>query len=92
MSFKEFIFYTVVLGLLTQDRKVIKKSIIHCPDVLAVNRDIPYLKEFGESFYNCDYRTFFRAYIEICDQVKKDVYLKEHAQFYTREMRLVAYK
>lgn len=59
MTFKDFIFYTVVLALLTQDRKLIKKEIIHCPDVLAVNREIPYLKEFSESFYNCDYKTFF---------------------------------
>lgn len=92
MSFKDFIFYTVVLALLTQDRKLIKKEIIHCPDVLAVNREIPYLKEFSEAFYNCDYRTFFQAFIEICEQVKENKYLKDHAHYYTKEMRLVAYK
>mmetsp|Transcript_38167 Transcript_38167/g.58209 ORF Transcript_38167/g.58209 Transcript_38167/m.58209 type:complete len:144 (+) Transcript_38167:231-662(+) len=59
MEFKDFIFYAVVLGLLIQDRKTIKKEIIHCPDILAVNREIPFLKEFSESFYNCDYRLFF---------------------------------
>merc|ERR1711967_155837 len=59
MSMKDFVFYTVVLGLLTQDRKTIKKSIIHSPDILAMNREIPHLKEFSESFFNCDYRTFF---------------------------------
>lgn len=92
MSFKDFIFYTVVLALLTQDRKLIKKEIIHCPDVLAVNREIPFLKEFSESFYNCDYKTFFQAFIEICDQVKQNKYLKDHAHHFTKEMRLVAYK
>ena len=44
MSFREFVFYTVVLALLTQDRKTIKKEVVHCPDILAVNRDIPFLK------------------------------------------------
>lgn len=78
MSFKEFIFYAVILGLLTQDRKTIKKEIIHCPDVLAVNRDIPYLKTFSESFYNCDYKTFFQAFVEIVVQVNSDKYLKSH--------------
>jgi len=67
MSFKDFVFYTVVLALLTQDRKCIKKEIVHCPDILAVNRDIPFLKQFTESFYNCDYRTFFKAFIEISE-------------------------
>merc|ERR1712167_56231 len=47
IDFKDFIFYAVVLGLLTQDRKKIKKDIIHSPDVLAINRDIPHLKEFS---------------------------------------------
>merc|ERR1712070_86470 len=74
------------------DRKLIKKEIIHCPDILAINRDIPYLKQFGDSFYNCDYRTFFTAFIEICEMVKKDRFLKSHAAYYTKEMRLVAYK
>jgi 26S proteasome regulatory subunit N7 len=66
MSFRDFVFYAVVLGLLTQDRKTIKKEIIHAPDILAVNRDIPFLKEFSDSFYNCEYRTFFKSFIEIC--------------------------
>ena len=59
MTFKDFVFYAVVLALLTQDRKTIKKEIVHCPDILAVNRDIPHLKEFSESFYNCEYKAFF---------------------------------
>jgi len=92
LDFKNFVFYSVILGLLCQDRKMIKKEIIHSPDVLAVNRDIPHLKEFSESFYNCDYHTFFRAFIEITTQVSNDVYMKDHAQFFTKEMRLVAYK
>ena len=92
MDFKDFVFYATVLGLLTQDRKRIKKDIIHSPDILAVNRDIPHLKTFSESFYNCDYRTFFRSYIEICTQVSKDRFLGPHSQYYTKEMRLVSYK
>ncbi len=59
MGFKEFIFYSVILGLLTLSRKEIKKNIIHSPDVLSMNREIPFLKQFSESFYSCDYRSFF---------------------------------
>jgi len=92
MPFKEFIFYTVILSLMTEERKVLKKEIIHCPEILAVNREIPNLKQFSESFYNCDYKSFFQAFIEISEVVSKDFYLKDHAQYYTKEMRLVAYK
>jgi 26S proteasome regulatory subunit N7 len=67
MSFKDFVFYTVILSLLTQDRKTIKANIIHSPDILAVIREIPHLKQFSESFYNCEYRLFFQAFVEICD-------------------------
>lgn len=44
MDYTQFIFYAVVMGMVTQDRKVIKKSIIHSSDVLSVIRDIPSLK------------------------------------------------
>ena len=47
------------MGLLTQDRKTIKKEIIHSPDVLSCIRDIPNLKQFAESFYACEYKKFF---------------------------------
>jgi len=44
MPFQEFVFYAVVLAILTQDRKTLRKEIIHSPDILSVNRDIPHLK------------------------------------------------
>jgi len=56
LEYNDFIFYAVVMGLLVQDRRTIKKEIIHSPDVLAVIRDIPNLKQFAESLYSCDYR------------------------------------
>ena len=59
LEYQEFIFYAVVMGLLTQDRRTIKKEIIHSPDVLSVIRDIPHLRQFTESFYACEYKKFF---------------------------------
>jgi len=59
----------VVLGVLTQDRKTLRKEVIHSPDILSVNRDIPHLKEFSESFYNCDYKVFMKEFVEICAEV-----------------------
>lgn len=48
---------------------------VHSPDILAVIRDIPYLRQFLESFYNCDYKSFFAAFVEIIDMIKGDKYL-----------------
>lgn len=38
MDYKTFVFYAVVTGMVTQDRKTIKKELVHSPDVLAVIR------------------------------------------------------
>ena len=92
LEYKEFIFYAVIMALITQDRKTIKKDIIHSPDVLSVIRDIPHLKQFSDSFYNCEYKPFFQAFVHIIDTVKKDPYLKDHVNYYSKEMRLVAYR
>jgi 26S proteasome regulatory subunit N7 len=75
MDYKQFVFYTVITGMVTADRKTIKKDVIHSPDILAVIRDIPNLKIFLESFFNCDYKTFFESFVDVIDAVKADVYL-----------------
>ena len=92
LDYQDFIFYAVIMGLLTQDRRVIKKDIIHSPDVLSVIRDIPHLKQFAESFYSCEYNKFFQSFVHILDRVKTDKYLQDHVNYYAKEMRLVAYK
>lgn len=92
LDYKQFIFYAVILALLTQDRPTIKKEIIHSPDVLSVIREIPHLKLYSDSFYNCEYKTFFHEFVEILEAIKKDHYLSSHIDFFSREMRLVAYR
>lgn len=67
MSYRDFVFYTVVTAMVTQERKVIRKEVVHSPDILAVIRDIPFLRQYLESLYNCDYKTFFEAFVEIID-------------------------
>lgn len=92
LDYKSFIFYAVILAMLTQDRRTLKKEIIHSPDVLSVIRDIPHLKQYSDSFYNCEYKLFFHSFVEILEAVKKDCYLGQHIDYFSREMRLVAYR
>ena len=92
LEYKQFILYAVLMALITQDRRTIKKEIIHSPDVLSVIREIPHLKSYAESFYNCEYKQFFTCFVEILDVVKKDRYLSQHIDYFSREMRLVAYR
>lgn len=65
---------------------------VHSPDILAVIRDIPFLRQYLESLYNCDYKTFFECFVEIIDMIKADKYLQTHANYFIKEMRLVAYR
>ena len=92
IDYKQFVFYTCVMALVTQDRKTIKKEVIHSPDILSCIRDVPFLKQYVESFYNCEYKQFFQAFVEILAQLKKDKFLDQHVDFYGKEMRLVAYR
>ncbi len=92
MSYREFVFYAVVTAMVTQPRKTLRKEVVHSPDILAVIRDLPFLRQYLEAFYNCDYKTFFEAFVEIIDQVKADKYLNTHANYFIKEMRLVAYR
>ena len=92
LEYKMFVFYTVVTSAVSQVRPVIKKHILHSPDILSVIRDVPHLKKFSDSLYNCDYKSFFEAFVEISAAVKKDRYLQQHASYYVKEMRLVAYR
>lgn len=92
MDYKTFVFYAVITSIVTMDRKTIRKEVVHSPDVLAVIREIPNLKLFLDSFYNCEYKVFFEMFVEIIDAVKVDVYLGQHVNYFIKEMRLVAYK
>ena len=92
LDYKDFIFYAVVMGFLMEGRRTIQKEIIHSPDVLSVIREIPHLKQFAESFYSCDYTKFFQSFVHILDRISTDPYLRDHVNFYAKEMRLVAYR
>jgi 26S proteasome regulatory subunit N7 len=92
MSYSDFAFYCVITSLVTQDRKTLKKEVIFSPDILAVIRDMPHLKSFAESFYNCEYFQFFKSFLHVIKDVQNDKYLCKHVSYFTKEMRLVAYK
>lgn len=89
LDYKTFVFYAVLMAMVTQDRRTLKNKVIHSSDIKAVITDK--LKVFLESFYNCEYKPFFDAFVDILEQVEKDLYLKEHVDYFAKEMRLVAY-
>eukprot|EP00163_Fabomonas_tropica_P018206 TRINITY_DN32461_c0_g1_i2.p1 TRINITY_DN32461_c0_g1~~TRINITY_DN32461_c0_g1_i2.p1 ORF type:complete len:388 (+),score=100.60 TRINITY_DN32461_c0_g1_i2:379-1542(+) len=90
-SYNTFVGYTVLASTLTLDRPNLKKKVVTAPEVLTVIDEIPHLTDFLNSLYNCQYGKFFESLAHISDSIKADRFLADHARFYTREMRVVAY-
>lgn len=61
-SFRELVFYAVLTSMVALDRTIIRQKVVHSSDILSEIREIPYLKQFSDSLYNCDYKSFFEAF------------------------------
>ncbi|CAG8449925.1 10834_t:CDS:2 [Racocetra fulgida] len=61
MEYKDFVKYSVLAGIISLNRVDLKKKVIDAPEVLEVLDEIPYLKDFINSLYNCEYAKFFQA-------------------------------
>jgi len=90
-EYKYFVFYTVIANIITVDRVTLKVRVIDNSDVVANVREIPHLQEFLDSFYNGNYRSFFREFSAIIEIVKNDFFLSKHAKYFIYEMRVKAY-
>ncbi|KIY68741.1 PCI-domain-containing protein [Cylindrobasidium torrendii FP15055 ss-10] len=93
LSYNDFVALTVISSALTLSRVDLKKKLISSPEVISVLPDIPTLGELVSSLYECHYDKFFRA-LATLEQTHliPSRFLNPHARFYTREMRVLAYK
>ncbi|KAG1331368.1 26S proteasome non-ATPase regulatory subunit 6 [Cocos nucifera] len=90
-SYDTFIFYTVLTSIISLDRVSLKQKVVDAPEILAVIGKIPYLSEFLNSLYTCQYKSFFSAFSGLTEQIKLDRYLQPHFRYYMREVRTVVY-
>uniref|UniRef100_A0A7N2MN83 O-fucosyltransferase family protein n=1 Tax=Quercus lobata TaxID=97700 RepID=A0A7N2MN83_QUELO len=58
-----FIFYTVLTSIITLDRVSLKQKAVDAPEILTIIEKIPYLSEFLNSLYECQYKSFFVALV-----------------------------
>ncbi|PKA66132.1 26S proteasome non-ATPase regulatory subunit 6 [Apostasia shenzhenica] len=86
-----FIFYTVLTSVISLDRVSLKEKVVDAPEILAVIGKIPYLSDFLNSLYGCQYRSFFVAFSALTEHIKLDRYLQPHFRYYMREVRTVVY-
>jgi len=90
-DYRTFIYYLILMAMISLDRVTIKEKVIDSPDILSVIHEIPHASDYLNSFYNSDYALFFVSLAAITENIKTDRYLATHARFYCREMRIKAY-
>ncbi|CDY08956.1 BnaC08g11860D [Brassica napus] len=70
--YETFIFYTVLTSIITLDRVSLKQKVVDAPEILTVLGKIPFLSEFLNSLYECQYKAFFSAFAGMAEQIKFD--------------------
>ncbi|OQR90561.1 26S proteasome non-ATPase regulatory subunit 6 [Thraustotheca clavata] len=91
MTYPTMIFYAVITCVLSMDRVELKKKIVDSSEVLAVILDTPYLSDFLNGLYDCNYKQFFTAMVQLHPHIHRDKYLANHSRFIYRELRILAY-
>jgi len=92
VDFKDFVFYTVILTMVSLDRPTMREKLVSSPEVLSTIKDTPHLQPFMESFFQCKYKPFMVEFTDIINLVRNDRYLTRHCRHFMRIMRLNAFK
>jgi 26S proteasome regulatory subunit N7 len=91
MPYNTFIFYTIVVAMISLERREIKKKVVDSSDILSVKNQIAHVSDFLDSLYNAQYHKFLVSLADISDDMAKDRYLSSHVRYYSRELRIKGY-
>jgi 26S proteasome regulatory subunit N7 len=58
MSYERFVFFTIIVSMISLERPEMKKKVVDSSDVLSVIGKIPHAEQYLNSLYNCSYRDF----------------------------------
>jgi len=92
MDYETYIFYTVLMSVISLDRVKLKDKIVDAPEILQVIDKLPDLKTLLNGLYYCNYQHFYTSLANVTDQLKSNQYLAPHVGFYSKEMRIIAYQ
>ena len=92
IDYNDFVALTVIANTLSVKRVDLKKKIMESPEVLQVIDELPPLRKYTKSLYDCQYGEFFKSLAEVEQQyLLPSRVLNPHARFYVKEMRIIAY-
>jgi 26S proteasome regulatory subunit N7 len=92
VEFKDFVFYTVLVTMLSGDRPTLREKLVSSPEVLSAIKETPHLQDFMESYFHCRYKPFMQHFVPVIDHCRADRYLRGHVRYFQRNMRLNAYR
>jgi 26S proteasome regulatory subunit N7 len=58
---------------------------------MGTAKEIPIASDYLHGLYECNYKQFFTALVEMQPYIARDKYLSIHARFIYRELRVLAY-
>ena len=89
--YDKFIFYSVLVCVISLSRTDLYKKIITNPQILAVIRNQPELQLLINSLHKCDYKTFYLGLPYMYKSIIQDRYLSQHVRYLMKELRVLAY-
>mmetsp|Transcript_14410 Transcript_14410/g.21277 ORF Transcript_14410/g.21277 Transcript_14410/m.21277 type:complete len:224 (+) Transcript_14410:997-1668(+) len=91
-SYTDFIVYTMISGVLYLPRTELKKMIIDGPEILSVAKDIPAVNALVNALYDCDYKGYLHAMVDVQPVLVADRFLQPHSGYIMRELHVLGYK
>ena len=70
----------------------LKDKIIDGPEILAIVNDIPVVSKLVNSLYDCDYKAYLHAMVEVEPVLMADRFLQPHCGYIMRELHVLGYK
>jgi len=91
-SYTDFVVYTIITNILHLPRTELKEKIIDGPEILSVANDIPTVSKLVNALYECDYKAYLHAMVEVQPILVADRFLQPHAGYIIRELHVLGYK
>jgi len=91
-SYSDFIVYTIISNMLHLPRTELKEKIIDGPEILTVIKELPVISKLVNCLYECDYKGYLHAMVEVQPILIADRFFQPHAGFILRELHVLGYK
>ena len=91
MDYSQFVRYTVYVAMISLPRNELRDKVVKGSEIQEVLHQLPDVKDYLSSLYNCHYADFFRNLAIVEVELRKDMFFHPHYRFYVREMRILAY-